>query len=291
MPRKPSASAPVLTCRECGKEFQPTSDCATRTSKFCSRECGWANQKHRADASLPPRDEVVELHRDQGMSVSALARHYGKSQWWASRMLRSLNIEQRQPPKGGTKPCKVCGTEFYASPSGLRTRKYCSIKCRSQDLGAPSKRPGAADKISRAKMGAQNPMFKDGFSPDTVRRQHFNLKLKGETCCRNCGATGQLHMHHVIPRSMFRAGIKELRNGIPLCPRCHHGWHHRTVTIYRDVFTNAEWAYLTGVTLHGQNILAWLDDRYPPRVTNQRDAGEQERRPLRGVHTVKGRRS
>jgi hypothetical protein len=55
---------------------------------------------------------------------------------------------------------------------------------------------------------------------------------------------------------------------------CHTGWHHRRVTIYRDVFTEDEWAWLTTQELRGQNVIAWLDDRYPSRDHPPRPGGE-----------------
>jgi hypothetical protein len=100
--------------------------------------------------------------------------------------------------------------------------------------------------------------------PSDVARV-FNLTLKGEACCRNCGASERLHLHHAVPRSMCRAARCDLRNGIALCAGCHHGWHHRLTTIYRDLFTEEEWAFISSLELLGQNIAAWLDDRYPPR--------------------------
>lgn len=254
---------PPCACRECGKTFSPD---ITTASKYCSKDCSWAAQRRKAKESLPPREEMLRLHHDEGLSVEALGRYYGKSAWWAKKALASLGIENLGRPTGRNLSCVVCGTEFYARPSEIKGgRRYCSKPCQGKGEGAPSKRPGAAEKISRSKMGARNAQFKDGMSEDTIRRRHFSIGLKGESCCRVCGAVGLLHLHHVIPRSMFRGGIKELRNGIPLCPRCHHGWHHRKVTVHRDVFTPEEWAYLTSVQLLGQDVGAWLDDRYPPR--------------------------
>lgn len=100
-----------------------------------------------------------------------------------------------------------------------------------------------------------------------VSRAIWNVREKGETCCRVCrGSHGGLHLHHVIPRSMHRGSRMELRNGIVLCNACHTRWHARTLTIYRDVFTAEEWAYISSVELLGQNIEAWLDARYPSRL-------------------------
>lgn len=74
-----------------------------------------------------------------------------------------------------------------------------------------------------------------------------------------------MQLHHAIPRSKWRAGRADLRNGIPLCFTCHTGWHHRKVVIYRDVFTPEEWAFMSSARLTGQRVEAWLDDRYPAR--------------------------
>lgn len=100
----------------------------------------------------------------------------------------------------------------------------------------------------------------------------FSVKAKGEAACRACGATptgtgpmGALHLHHAIPRSMCKATKTDLRNGIPLCRACHAGWHDRQVTIYRDAFTVAEWAFLLTVDLLGQEVGPWLDRHYPVR--------------------------
>jgi hypothetical protein len=96
------------------------------------------------------------------------------------------------------------------------------------------------------------------------------VRQKGENRCRNCGKEGSggifgLHLHHAIPRSMCRAINLDLRNGIPLCFDCHQGWHDRRVIIYRDVFTEEEWRFLTTVDLSGQVVGPWLDSHYPER--------------------------
>jgi hypothetical protein len=100
---------------------------------------------------------------------------------------------------------------------------------------------------------------------ESVIRRAFNINLKGEARCRNCRSSGPLNLHHAIPRSMSRAAQKELLNGLPLCVGCHMGWHRRCVVIYRDAFTEEEWAYLLTVEIRGQVTEVWLDQRYPDR--------------------------
>ncbi len=72
-----------------------------------------------------------------------------------------------------------------------------------------------------------------------------------------------LHLHHVIPRSMCKATQTDLRNGIPLCRQCHAGWHERTLTVPRSVFTAEEWEFLIAAPVLGQNVKVWLERNYP----------------------------
>lgn len=77
--------------------------------------------------------------------------------------------------------------------------------------------------------------------------------------CVNCGGQAE-HIHHAIPRSLCYEGVIEVRNMIPLCHRCHGGWHDRWLTIYRDVFTDVQWTWIAQHASEG-----WLDHWYPAR--------------------------
>lgn len=94
----------------------------------------------------------------------------------------------------------------------------------------------------------------------------WSVAAKGEASCRNCGLSERLALHHAIPRSICPPLAKrDLRNGLPLCAVCHGRWHGRTLTIYRQVFTEEEWRYLSGVVLTGRTTAGWLDANYPSR--------------------------
>jgi 5-methylcytosine-specific restriction endonuclease McrA len=77
--------------------------------------------------------------------------------------------------------------------------------------------------------------------------------------CRNCGGTGD-HTHHALPRSLCAAGINEPLNWVVLCWACHGGWHDRTVTLHRDIFSPEELSWLADHASEG-----WLDHWYPAR--------------------------
>jgi hypothetical protein len=166
---------------------------------------------------------------------------------------------------GETRACETCGADFYAKAGDLRRGggRFCRRACWAGGMTSPSLLPGVADKISaaRTKTGKRT-----GLRQRQLEHAGFTLKAKGEDCCRNCGADGHLNLHHVIPRSMWKAGITEPLNGVPLCVACHMGWHHRRVVICRDIFTAEEWACISSADLLGQNVEAWLDDRYPPEI-------------------------
>lgn len=152
-----------------------------------------------------------------------------------------------------------CGTRFYAKRRRVATAKFCSMGCKSK-YGNPE----IAAQYRVARLGEGNPNFRHGRRTD-IHLSGWSVRHKGEKCCRNCGERGILHLHHVIPRSKFRAGRAELRNGIVLCFACHSGWHGKRVVLYRDLFTPDEWAYLTSVELTGENVGPWLDKHYPER--------------------------
>jgi 5-methylcytosine-specific restriction endonuclease McrA len=79
--------------------------------------------------------------------------------------------------------------------------------------------------------------------------------------CVNC-SDPYGHLHHAIPKSICPEGRHEPLNHIRLCFRCHMGWHERSVTIYRNVFSDAAWEWLVA---HIRT--SWLDTWYPPRPT------------------------
>jgi hypothetical protein len=178
--------------------------------------------------------------------------------------------------------CVECGVTFMAKGGEIArgNAKYCSRDCWRKNCRLTDEQYQAnADRMSELRRAKGNPMYKTGKHAGRHRLSKFSLAIKGEECCRNCGSREYLQLHHAIPRSMFAAGRDEILNGLPLCGACHTSWHRRgKVTLYRDIFTEEEWRYLSSVELLGQNITAWLDDRYPEppegrvrRITNPKE--------------------
>jgi hypothetical protein len=207
----------------------------------------------------------------RGHSVTDLCELDGADHIGLGGLLEPFALSMR---KGKMVKCVTCGEEFWVRASGIGRRKYCSVDCLNANR--PKRKDAehwkrVSDRFSRERRGANNPAYKNGRSGNRARCTAFSLKLKGEECCRVCGSRDQLHLHHAIPRSMYLAGRDELLNGIPLCNSCHMSWHRRgKVVVYRDHFTDEEWAWLSAVELQGFNMTTWLDERYPIRITGER---------------------
>lgn len=77
--------------------------------------------------------------------------------------------------------------------------------------------------------------------------------------CENCNGP-HAQLHHAIPKSILEEGRNEPLNFIRLCHACHIGWHQRSVTIYRTLFSGESWKWISE-----RMPERWLDTWYPPR--------------------------
>jgi hypothetical protein len=74
-------------------------------------------------------------------------------------------------------------------------------------------------------------------------KKYWSLDAKGETDCRNCGASAT-HLHHIVPRAFYPKAAENIEeNGIPLCSRCHRRWHSRVIEIPHGVLTDLEFRF------------------------------------------------
>lgn len=159
--------------------------------------------------------------------------------------------------KGRYVNCEMCGNRFWLTPSRAPEARFCSRACAY-------KSPSRTEKL-RDREGPKNPGFRHGLKAGNNIRG-WSVADKGETCCRICGSTRWLHLHHIIPRGKCRASRRDLRNGMSLCNSCHMKWHRRSLTIPREAMTAEEWSYVSSVQLTGERIEDWLDRYYPPRL-------------------------
>lgn len=79
------------------------------------------------------------------------------------------------------------------------------------------------------KRGILNPNWKGGLTPYRQRvyaRSEWKALLrdirKRDKCCRLCGSTGKLVVHHIEPFSSAPLLVLDIGNVIRLCEPCHH---------------------------------------------------------------------
>jgi 5-methylcytosine-specific restriction endonuclease McrA len=285
--RQRRARGRKTTCQYCGRTFVAAQEYRGYSRKYCSAKCTGQSNAARARAQDPPREVIWTLYEIEGLSDREVARRFGRSHQWALKVRRHYGIdalprrEQNLRRHGG--PTRRISSKGYVLVSGPGGEEFEHRLVAERKLGRRL-RPGEVvhhidgDKTNNQASNlrvfashSEHMRFERPRKPPKSRageralKRVFNLRLKGEDRCRNCGRGGPLHLHHAVPRSMSHAARTELLNGLPLCPRCHSGWHQRVVTIYRDVFTEAEWQFISAVELFGQRIGAWIDDRYPDR--------------------------
>jgi hypothetical protein len=201
------------TCEFCGRAFVTRDNHRNFRRKYCTMRCDADARHARAVATYPPREDVVRLYVEEGLSDLDLGRRYGRSCQWAFKVRQYYGIAGEDPSRNKRKPLR-----------------------RKND------------------------------------RSRWGIHLKPERGCRACGKPAEkcrgLNLHHAIPRSLAPSIKYDLRNGLPLCPGCHFGWHRREVTIYRDAFKPDELAFLLGLEFTGFVVKPWLDARYPMRTTS-----------------------
>lgn len=180
-----------------------------------------------------------------------------------------LVAKRRKPAVGSLeRVCAAdgCDVTFRTFPSV--NRRFCSPRCAYDSRAPQSPEQRETTRrlmVAKDRRGERNPNFRHG------RRTGENLRgwnpaAKGETCCRVCGDTGALDLHHAVPRSICPPAAKrDLRNGIVLCDSCHTKWHRVTLIVEREFFTADEWAYISTLELTGRDIAGWLDKHYPAR--------------------------
>lgn len=124
---------------------------------------------------------------------------------------------------------------------------YDPVVKRKRYVGRFPTREAAQEVEALAKRGEYKPH---------VHGLEWSLARKGEDLCRRCGGTAD-HLHHLVPQASGDSPCP-MRGGLPLCRKCHKGWHHRGVTIFRDHLLPEEVAFVASTM--GE---AWLNASYP----------------------------
>ena len=75
--------------------------------------------------------------------------------------------------------------------------------------------------------------------PSGWKRLRKKVLHRDGHACVNCGSVGELHVHHIVPRSCN--GANEMSNLVTVCANCHytlHGFENRIDTSPADIEYN-----------------------------------------------------
>lgn len=224
-------------CEWCGTPFTPV----RRVSRTCSAEC---RKKHN---SWEQRQKAKKPKVTAPCVVcgEAFVKPRSDSTYCSSECLKVLKsakskgsyvrAKDRRPPR----ICEVCGEDFTPVRSDARR---CSDRCNrdyrySVDPGYGSRnaRKWALDNPDRRRAISHNYSSKRRVWESTSgwinpKDWERTVRLFNRRCAY-CGATGDLHMDHVVPLS--RGGTHTIGNVVPACPSCNLSKHNKFLTEWR----------------------------------------------------------
>jgi len=140
----------------------------------------------------------------------------GKFGSCCSVVCKNLNLRgkivRKVVKRGQQLVCKICGSGIYAYPS--HPRKYCSIKCRTNDDTFP-------------KYGESHYKWKGGIKYHRGRDRSLRkwmraiIKRDGRNCLICKKTQGEMCIDHILPWADFPTLRYNLINGQTLCKSCH----------------------------------------------------------------------
>lgn len=141
--------------------------------------------------------------------------------------------------------CKICKSEFKGFKSDERHKrgKYCSRKCfwigykidypRGNVVGLHWKHTKEyKKKLSLARMGKNNPMYRTGLSKSRnaktqrIKKWRMSVLKRDDYTCQECSKRGgELNAHHIKFWCFFPKERFKVSNGVTLCKECHRYVH------------------------------------------------------------------
>jgi 5-methylcytosine-specific restriction protein A len=117
--------------------------------------------------------------------------------------------------------CPTCGVEFELAPARARGgKRFCSPGCRKQ-----------------ARQLWMKEYWKSKRKPHCWTSGKRAAMTRDDGCCRICGFSVVVHVHHIKPRS--EGGTHLIENMITLCPN-HHAMVHAGLLDRRQLLASIE---------------------------------------------------
>lgn len=231
-------------CEWCGTSFTPV----RRVSRTCSAECRKKHNSWEQNQKLkkPKVTALCVVCGDEFVKPRSDSTYCGKPECF--RGAKRLRQNRAHVPKRDQRPpreCEWCGGEFRPTRSDARR---CSEKCNRAITYARSRevailKASEWNKANKHRRSAimQNAKVKRGERQSTGRiapKDWERTLRRFDRKCAYCGATGDLHMDHVVPLS--RGGTHTIGNVVPACPTCNLSKHNRFVTEWRIARVRAD---------------------------------------------------
>jgi mannose-6-phosphate isomerase-like protein (cupin superfamily) len=191
----------TLICKKCQKEFNvPTWE---KDRQYCSKKC---------------QLEAIEKGDSRTTSNCLVCgkefKHYGERIVCSRKCLSTYMSQQRLNENNPAwiddkenRICEGCGEKFEYTRRNLhkgQERVFCSLDC--------SRNNGNNKEFTTNINGGHKYSF--GFN----KKLKNKIKKRDNNCCQLCGATEDLHVHHID----YNKKNKDENNLITLCRRCHN---------------------------------------------------------------------
>lgn len=135
-------------------------------------------------------------------------------------------LHPRKPRQRVTKTCRVCGKTFEVIKKRSSTANFCSRAC-----------------VNAYQVGPHAPAYSHGHGHERGKsRAVIAARIAEEGCCEECGATENLHGHHIKEYSKFPDLRNEPSNIQVLCGACHGKRHpHVANALARPRVRSGKW--------------------------------------------------
>lgn len=199
-------------CRYCGQEFVPKKRSPAHLERNPPAYCSWAclGADRRQLAAQHPHPFPVRVCQQCGREFRQTDHPDRQVQKYCSRECRAASQQRRV-----TLVCRQCGRVFqrkrYQRDYSTQQGPFCRMACygRWQHENLRGQRPANRDRPSRSGAAWQE------IRPLVLERDGHR--------CRECGATEQLHVHHV--RKWQPGDLHEQDNLVTVCEPCHRRLH------------------------------------------------------------------